>query len=385
MSIGSPYGSRTGLPPRPTAPLVVARTLLLTLPVTGLVILLAACGGRHADAEEPTFRLVASHPLRRDVTVTQEYVCQIQASRHIEVRALERGYIERVAATEGQRVGAGQLMFKILPLTYQAEFQRAGAEVAAARVEYENTKRLADGNVVSPSELALAEAHFRKAQAEERLAQAHLGFTEVRAPFEGLMDRLNVREGSLVGEGELLTTLSDNRRMWVYFNVPESEYLDYATRPATQRALPVRLRMANGQLFSEPGAVNVIEADFNNETGTIPFRADFPNPNGLLRHGQTCNILLDSPVPGAVLVPQKSTFEVLDHTYAFVVDQDGVVRQRQIEVREGLEDLFIVTKGLAASDIVLIEGLRQVHDGQKVKYELASTDKVFANLKLPAE
>ncbi|MBL0938436.1 MAG: efflux RND transporter periplasmic adaptor subunit [Gemmatimonadaceae bacterium] len=360
------------------------RALACTLLVTLHLPMLTACKTKH-EAEEESFRLVASNPLQRDVTVTREYVCQVQSNRHIELRALERGYIERVSVNEGQRVRTGQPMFQILPLTYQAEQQKANAEVAAARVELDNTKRLADGNVVSPAELALAEAHYKKAQAEERLAQAHLGFTDVKAPFEGLMDRLNVREGSLVEEGELLTTISDNSRMWVYFNVPEAEYLAYASRPASQREEPVRLRMANREIFKEPGKITVIEADFNNETGTIPFRADFANPTGLLRHGQTCNILLDSPVKGAVLIPQKSTFEVLDHTYVFVIDKNGVVHQQLVHVREGLEDLFIVDKGLASTDVLLIEGLRQVHDGEKVKVEMVSTDKVFANLKLHSE
>jgi membrane fusion protein (multidrug efflux system) len=363
--------------PRGARPLAAALLLL--------AVALAGCQSKHAGGEAEAHRLVASHPLRRDVSVTRDYVCQVQASRHIDIRALERGYIERVAVTEGQAVRAGQLMFKIQPLTYQAELQRASAEVAAARVEYENTKLLADGNVVSPSELALVEARYRKAQAEEQLAAAHLGFTEIKAPFDGLMDRLNVREGSLVEEGEFLTTLDDNRRMWVYFNVPEAEYLDYATRPAGERSRPVRLWMANGRLFVEPGVVMVIEADFNSDTGTIPFRADFPNPDGLLRHGQTCNLVMETPVPGALLVPQKSTFEVLDHNYVYVIGADGTVGQRRVEVREGVEDLFIVDQGLDDDDIVLIEGLRQVHDGEQVTYDLVAPDQAFANLKLPAE
>jgi membrane fusion protein, multidrug efflux system len=382
-------GRTSESPPRTTIARTPARmpaiAPLLALALIALPAALTACKQPHAEAEEPTFRLVASHPLRRDVVVTREYVCQVQASRHIEVRALERGYIERVDVTEGQRVRTGQLMFQIQPSTYQAELQRASAEVASARVEYENTKRLADGNVVAPAELALAEARYRKAEAEEQLAAAHLGFTQIRAPFAGLMDRLHVREGSLVEEGELLTTLADNGRMWVYFNVPEVEYLDYASRPSEQRNGSVRLRMANGKLFGETGSVNVIEADFNNETGTIPFRADFPNPAGLLRHGQTCNILLESPVPGALLVPQKSTFEVLDHNYMFVIDKDGTVRQRRITVREGLEDLFIVEEGLAEGDVVLIEGLRQVREGEKVVAEVVEPAKAFGALKLPSE
>lgn len=372
-------GYRTGRSPRERARL----TLLLTLPA----LLALGCNAReHSEGEEEhTFRLVASHPLQRDVVVTREYVCQVQASRHIDVRALERGYIEQVAVNEGQAVRTGQLMFAIQPQTYQAEYDRAKAEVAAVRVEYENTRVLAEGNVVSASQLALAEARVQKAEAEAKLAAAHLSFTRITAPFDGLMDRLLVREGSLVEEGELLTTLADNRRMWVYFNVPESEYLDYATQPLEERSRPVRLRMANGRFFSESGKVTVIEADFNNETGTIPFRADFSNPQGLLRHGQTCNILLETPLSQVVLVPQKSTFEVLDQQYVFVIDSAGVVQQRRITVREGLEDLFIVTDGLAVGDLVLMEGLRQVREGQTVTYTRIPTDSAYGNLKLHAE
>lgn len=360
-----------------------ARVLLgLLIAIAGLG---ACAGGEHGEGEGEAFRLVAAHPIRRDVVVTSEFVCQIQASRHIEVKALERGYIDRIAAQEGQQVSAGDLLFAVQPRVYEAELQRASAEVAAARVEYENTKALAANNVVSQAEVALAEARLNRAQGEQKLAEAHLAFTEVRAPFDGLMDRLLVREGSLVEEGELLTTLSDTRHLWVYFNVPEADYLQYAARPVAQRQRNVRLRMADGRLFAETGRIATIEADFNSETGTIPFRADFPNPQGLLRHGQTCNVVLETPFKAAVLVPQKSTFEVLDHVYAYVIDAEGVVRQRRLEVREGLEDLFIVESGLAEGDIVLIEGLRQVRDGQKVEYALLPADSAFANLKLHAE
>jgi hypothetical protein len=144
------------------------------------------------------------------------------------------------------------------------------------------------------------------------------------------MDRLELREGSLVEEGELLTTLSDNSTMWVYFNVPEAEYLDYATDPLGIENRPVTLLMANGRQFAEPGHIAVIEADFNNRTGTIPFRADFANPTGLLRHGQTGKILLAKPIPGALLVPQKATFEILDQTYVYVLREGGQVQQRRI-------------------------------------------------------
>jgi membrane fusion protein (multidrug efflux system) len=323
--------------------------------------------------------------MQRDVAITRDYVGQIRSNRHIEMRAIERGYLQQVAVNEGQWVEQGQLMFKLLPLTYQAELQRAEAEARAAQLEYENTRSLADNNVVAATELALAQTRYEKAQAEVDLAAAHLAFTEVRAPFSGIMDRLQVREGSLVEEGEFLTTLSDNSVVWVYYNVPEAEYLDYMAAAKTGAAEVVELQLANGRMFGHPGVVAVIEADFNNQTGTIPFRADFPNPERLLRHGQTGNVLMRSPIPDAVVVPQKATFEVLDQYYVYRVDADGHVTQQRIRVREELEDLFVVEDGITAADRIVLEGLRQVRDGDEIEFEYREPEAVFAALKMPAE
>ena len=136
------------------------------------------------------------------------------------------------------------------------------------------------------------------------------------------IDRFQVRLGSLLDEGELLTTLSDNSKMWVYFNVPEAEYLDYQTETKTKQDLKVQLLMANNKYFDQVGEIRTIEADFNNETGNIAFRATFPNPKGLLRHGETGNVVIRVPFKNALLIPQKATFEVLDKKYVYVIDED---------------------------------------------------------------
>lgn len=298
---------------------------------------------------------------------------------------MERGYLEATNVKEGQHVKEGDSMFKILPLIYQAELKRSQAEAEAIQVEYENTKRLSDNKVVSGTELAMAKAKLDKAKAEVNLAQTHLDFTEIKAPFPGLVDRLHLRKGSLVEEGDLLTTLSDNSQMWVYFNVPEAEYLDYASQEQPDERKKVSLVMANGQLFNQTGRVNVIEAEFNNETGTIPFRADFPNPNGLLRHGETGNILMKKLVKDAVLVPQKATFEILDHHYVFVVGEDDVLMQQRIHISEELEDLFIVSDGVTEKDRIVLEGLRHARSGEKAECEFEEPEEAFKNLKLRAE
>lgn len=333
---------------------------------------------QHAVEEEATF--LVTTPLRIDTMVYKDYVGQIRSIQHIEIRALEKGYLQKIYVDEGQFVKKGQLMFQIMPIIYQAETQKAEAEVNYVEIEYRNTKSLADSNIVSKNELALAKAKLDKAKAELSLSKAHLGFTEVRAPFDGIMDRFQVRLGSLVDEGELLTTLSDNSKMWVYFNVPEAEYLDYTTRAKSNSPVNVKLRMANNEFFDQMGKVETIEADFDNETGNIAFRATLPNPKRILRHGETGNILMPVLLKNALLIPQKATFEILDKKYVYVVDDKGIVHSRQITVGTELPHIYAVTTGLKEGENVLIEGLRKVRNEQHIKHKSQSPRQVFAEM-----
>ncbi|MBL7985554.1 MAG: efflux RND transporter periplasmic adaptor subunit [Flavobacteriales bacterium] len=356
-------------------------------PWLAVAALSAGCGahqGEHHEAHEHG-RYPATSPLLTDTTVARDYVCQIHSVQHIEVRALEKGYLQDMLVDEGQQVKEGQLMFRIRPVLYQAEVQRAQAEAEFAEIEYRNTKSLADSNVVSPNELALAKARLDKAKAELNMAQAHLGFTEITAPFDGIVGRFHVRKGSLLDEGELLTELSDNSTIWVYFNVPEAEYLEYKKRSLSGTGTKVKLVMANGERFDQPGEITAIESDFNNTTGNIAFRATFPNPQGLLRHGETGNILMDSHLEDVLLIPQKATFEVLDHRYVFVIDKEGILRTTRIEVGPELQHLFVVTAGLKKDDRILLEGLRKVKEDEKVDVEFIAPDSVVQHLDLYAE
>ena len=349
-----------------------------------LVVLLNGC--HHAEeAKEEVLKLEVTHPLRKDTTITKEYVSQIHAFKHIELRALERGYLQSIYVDEGQMVTQGQRMFKIMPNVYEVDLQKSKAEAEMVRIEYQNTKALTDKNIVSPNELSLAKAKLDKANAEVSLAQTHLNFTNINAPFSGVMDHFNVRNGSLVDEGDLLTTLSDISKMWVYFNVPESEYLDYKTNKVDQNPVNVRLKMANGEVFDQAGKIETIEADFDNKTGNIEFRAVFPNPKQILRHGETGNILIDIPYKNALIIPQKATFEILDKTYVYVVNKEHKLEQRLITVAAELPYLFIVKSGLKEGDNVLLEGLRKVHNGEKIELNIQPPEKVISQLELYAE
>lgn len=353
----------------------------------GLYALLChtSCKSSKGEEKEEATKFLVTSPLKMDTTITREYVCQIRSIRNIELRAQEKGYLQGINVDEGQSVKAGQLLFKIMPKLYEAELAKSEAEAKAAAIEVQNTQSLADKNVVSKNELALANAKLQKANAELALAKVHLGFTDIRAPFDGIVDRLHLKLGSLVGEGDLLTTLSDNSHMWVYFNVSEPEYLDYQASLKSKGEVKVNLLMANKQVFKYPGVVETIEGEFNNETGNIAFRANFPNPDKLLRHGETGSILMDVPLKNALIIPQKATMEIMDKKYVFVVGKDNVVTLKAITIGAEMPDLYVVQEGLTENDKILLEGLRKVKDKDKITFDYEDPAKVISHLKLPTE
>lgn len=343
-------------------------------------ILISACHEKEHEEKDNTIYKVTT-PIIKDTTVFHDYVCQIRSVRHIELRALEKGYLEKIYVDEGQYVRKGQLLFQIKPVIYAAEAQKSKAEVEYADLEYKNTKYLADSNIVSKNELALSRAKLAKAKAELELSMAHLGFTEIRAPFDGIIGRFNeVRIGSLLDEGELLSTISDNGNMWVYFNVPEAEYLNYTKLKNNTNKVNVKLQMANGEFFNQEGFIETIEADFNNETGNIAFRANFPNPQKILRHGETGKIYMPNTLHNALIIPQMATFEVLDKKFVYVVDDKGKVTSREIKVQSELPHLYVLSSGLQESDKILIEGIRKVKNGSVVKYQKKTMESLLDEL-----
>lgn len=351
------------------------------------------------EEEHHNIRYVATKPVIMDTLTTKEYVCQIKSIQHIELRALEKGYLQEIFVDEGQTVRKGQLMFQIMPMLYQAEQQKAKAELQTemaevdfAQIEYQTTKSLSDSNIVSKNELALAKARLDQAKAKLdqakaklSLAEVHLKFTEIRAPFDGIMDRFQARLGSLLDEGDLVSTLSDNSKMWVYFNVPEAEYLDYRMTTPKDAKPKVELMMANNKIFEFTGIVETIEADFNNETGNIAFRATFPNPKGLLRHGETGNILMRVPMKDAIIIPQKASFEILEKRYVFIINNENVVKQVEIKIAAELPDLYVIQSGLKAEDKILLEGIRKVKNNEKIEYDFEDPKQVMSKLKVYVE
>jgi membrane fusion protein (multidrug efflux system) len=344
----------------------------------GLGVALASCAPKPTPEVPQTFTV--AQPSRADASVEREYVGDVQARQRAEVIARIRGRLEEVMVDEGQAVEAGQLLFRINDRELQQELRRARAAVAsaaaelkAAQTERVGTKMLLDQDVVSPTEVALLDAKIQalaakldEAKASEARAAIDLDYAEVRAPFAGVVNRIPKKAGSLVDEGDLLTTVTNASEVLVYFRVPESEYLEYVATNGEGRSKEIGFVLANGERLATTGIMDAIETEIDRGTGTLAFRARFRNDRDLLKHGSSGKVVVRSSVHDALTVPQKSTFEVQDHLYVYVVEPDGTARARRIVPKLRLGDAFVVESGIAAGERFVVEGVQKLKDGARV-------------------
>jgi multidrug efflux system membrane fusion protein len=348
--------------------------------------LLAGCGQGKAEAETAAPPAVALPVMRlaaHDTVLTREYVADVQAVRNVEVRARVKGFLEKIYVDEGQLVKKGQLLFSISNAEYRTRLARlhatltnATAQARVASLALSQVRMLTEQKIIAQPELEVARAKLRAAEAtvaEARSAETNaalmLSYTLVRAPFDGVVNREPMKVGSLVDDGTLLTTVSDARQVFAYFNVSEAEYLafiktrDQDSARATNR---VRLVLADGSLYAPPGRIETVESQFQAGTGAIAFRARFANPKGLLKHGATGKVRLANTVADALLVPQKAVFEQQDKNYVYVVDGQGTVRQRNFVPQSRLDAFYVVKTGLKAGDNIVCEGIQDLRDGERI-------------------
>lgn len=342
---------------------------------------LAACKPK-VEEQKDDGKYTVTSPIVMDTSIYRDYVAEIQSLQNIEIRAKVDGYVESINVDEGQHVTAGQLLFTIRPKEYEAELAKAKAEAKTAELEMENTKVLADKNIVSPAELSMAVAKLDQARAEQAIAELHLSYTEVKAPFDGTIDRIHFKVGSLIDNGSLLTTLSNNKEVYAYFNVSEAEYLDYKMRSQDDEKSDVSLILANGREHKYKGTIETIEGEFDKEVGSIAFRAKFPNPELLLKHGETGKVRLKVDLKNVMIIPQKATYEIQDKIYVYVLDQNNTVHSRNVIVKQELSNLYIIASGLSVNDKILLEGVQNVKEDQKVETEFVPPAQVLPHLEL---
>lgn len=355
-----------------------------------LIVVFVSCRNNSPQNEEPS-EFPITKIIRKDTILQKEYVSDIRAFRNVEIRARVQGYLDHIYVDEGQEVKKGQLLFRINDEEYQAalaqakaNLKNAEAEADAMQLEMDRVKILVDKKVVSETELRLAKSKCDAAKArieEARSAEAHmvirLSHTSIRSPFDGTIDRLPFKIGSLIDEGTLLTTVSDTHIMHAYFKVSENEYLEFRKKKEDSREEEVVLELADGTDHRYKGKIETMEGEFEATTGTIAFRASFPNRDHLLKHGSSGKVRLTNEVKGILLVPQKATFEIQDKTYVYVVDDKNTVRMKSFIPKMRFSHFYIVQSGLQEGDQVVYEGIQNVREGSVIKPAMVAMETMF--------
>jgi len=360
---------------------VSMKFLYVLISATFLVILSSCSKSGNSLDTKSILEFPVTTVIRKDTVLFHEYVVDIHAIKNVEIRARVQGYLDYIYVDEGQSVKAGQLLFKINDEEYVAEVAKSKASVNSAiaeeqamQLEAERVSILVEKNVVSQTELRLAKAKVDMAKAKVEEAKSHLSLaniryahTNIRAPFDGVVDRLPFKIGSLINEGHLLTTLFDSKFVYAYFRVSEKEYLEYIkSHPDDRRSNTVDLIQADGNKHQQVGRIETLEGEFDTSTGTIAFRAKFPNPQLILKHGSSGKVRLSNNIENALMIPQKATFEIQDKTYVFLVDADNKLKVKGFVPRARLSHFYIVESGLQEGDRLIYEGIKDARDGMLV-------------------
>lgn len=372
---------------------------ILTFVIVLMLLPAAGCNGfSKTENQEPVKEVFYTlYPLQQDVDLQVDYTAGIKAIRNVEIRARVEGYLDQILVDEGQRVVKGQPLFKINDEEYKAALNKARAqikvaeaEVASAQIELDRVRLLVEKNVVTRTELDLAQAkleiakaRIEEARAEEARALLKLSNTEIRSPFDGVVNLIPFKMGSLIREGDLLTTLSDVSRVYAYYNVSEVEYLEglAGEKDDSLRRTRVELILADGSVFPVPGRIETIAGEFDKETGSIALRAVFENKDYVLKHGSTGKIRLHRFLRNALLVPQKSTIEIQDKMFVFVVE-NNMVSLRSFKPLQRFGKYYIVSEGLTPQDLIVYEGVQDLQEGQVIETRLLSSEEVLKDLPL---
>lgn len=349
---------------------------------------MTSCKGDNQSRQQTAPELATLTLSESDADLNTNYPATLHGKNDVEIRPQISGFLTKVHVKEGQKVSAGQLLFTIDQVQLQAAVDAAKAAVAVAQANVstaqtnaDNNKILYDKNIISGSayqtsldQLNAAKAQLGQAKANLTSSEKNLSYTLVKAPASGVVGTIDNKEGSLVSPQTLLTMLSNNGEMEAYFSMTEKEILaltDNGRRSMTQiiDSLPgVELKLADGTIYSHPGRIVSISGVLDPSTGSATVKAAFPNSDGMLRSGNTGQVLLPNINRGVITIPQNATFEIQDMKFVFVVGDSSKVHQAPIEIDSKNDGKnYIVTKGLKAGDVIVIDGVGTiVKDGMTI-------------------
>lgn len=319
-----------------------------------------------------------------------EYVGVAQSSHPVEIRARVEGYLDKIAYTEGEIVRKGQLLFQIDPRPFVAALDNAKgllaryeAELWDAKQAVERFKPLYEKKAASKRDLDNAtaqelasQANVDSAKAQVREAELNLSYTVIRSPINGVSSKSNFREGALItpGANGLLTILYVINPIWAYFNVSDGDLLKYRDELSKgQLAFPkdmnfdVELVLSDGTIFASKGKVNFTDPSLQQSTGTMLVRAEFANPENLLKPGQFVRAkVLGATRPNAIIIPQKAVLQGQKGMFVYTIDENGKAEMRAVRPGDWYENYWIIKSGLKVGEKVIIEGVNKVQNGMPV-------------------
>lgn len=359
----------------PVAPAVVFAGLLLAL--------LGGCR-KQQEAAMPPMPVQVGQAEVQTVPVSHEYVGQTSAKDTVDLRARVSGFLEKVDFQEGAHVRAGQVLFQIEAASYQAALASAQAALARdeaslikANQDVARLKPLAAAKAAPQQDLDAAvaqqaayEASLKADKAQIETAKLDLGYTTVRSPIDGVIGKLAVTRGNLVGKGDntLLATVSSYTPMYVYFSIPEEAVSSFLRKHQGKgSAGQLTMMLSDGTEFANKGTLNFADRAVDQTTGTLSVRGAFPNPEGSLRPGQFVRVKISGEtVENAVLVPQKAVTDMLAKKMVLTVDDKNVVGMKEVTIGGEYQDKFIITSGLKGGERIIVEGLQKARPGAPV-------------------
>lgn len=353
-----------------------------------LILAVAGCGKKTETAVLPPIKVNVVTAIANDVPLYEDFVAQVFGESDVDIRSRVEGWITSLNFKEGSAVKKGDLLYIIDDVQYQTRVDREASDLARARTEMVRTqnelarvKPLTELNALSKKDLDNANASFEAAQAQVKASEAslqnakiELGYTRVYAPFDGVIGISNMRVGdyvSRVGGSSKLTTISSIGAVRVRFQISEREYLRIARMSKEELSAArknVQLILADGSLYEEKGVVNFADRQIDPKTGTLTIEAAFQNPRGLLRPGLFVKTrILLSTYPNAVMVPQRSVFQLQNLAQVFTVSDSSTLKVSIVETGQKVGDGWIITKGLKAGDKVAVIGTATLTPNSKIE------------------
>ena len=353
-------------------------TLALLLATGG--VLLPSCKGNEGQAQQgqaaPALSVMTIST--SDTELETAFPCTLEGDNDVEIRPQITGFLTKVHVDDGQYVNKGQVLFTVDQVQLQAAVDQAQAAVAVAQANVNtattnanNNKILLDKNIISASAyqtsadaLNAAKAQLAQAQAALTSAKKNLSYSTVTAPVSGFVGAIPYKEGTLVSPSTLLTELSDNSLMQAVFSINEKALLEFTEggkrklKDAIAAFPEVSLRLADGSIYPYKGKIVSISGVIDSSTGSAQTKADFPNPDGMLRSGNTGQILIPNVHNETIQIPQSATFEIQDMKFCYVVGDSAKIHSTPITIAaENDGKNYIVTSGLKPGDVIVTEGV----------------------------